>query len=95
MLAGLRMEVYMKGIVWTKDIFNEFVSRAMLSDEEIAVVEASIKGHSQIKMSIELNMSLTKINTILRRCRVKYDAAQKESNILPERKQTIKDTFCA
>ena len=85
----------MKGIVWTKAIFDEFVKVAMLSEEEIAVVEASIKGHSQVKMSMDLNMSLTKINKILHRCRIKYDISQKESDILPPRKRTVKDTFCA
>ena len=85
----------MKGIIWTKAIFEEFASIAMLSEEEIAVVEASIKGWSQVKMERELNMSIAKINRILHRCRIKYDAAQKESDILPIRKRSVKDTFCA
>jgi hypothetical protein len=84
----------MKGVIWTKTIFDEFVKQAMLSDEEIAVVEASIKGWSQVKQSMELNMSISKINSILRRCRAKDDMAQKESDILPERKRTVKDTYC-
>ena len=83
----------MKGVIWTKDIFEEFVSRAMLNDEEIAVVKASIKGDSHVAMSFDLNMSVAKINRILRRCRIKYDVAQKESDILPIRKRSINDTF--
>ena len=85
----------MKGIIWTRSIFEEFVNIAMLSEEEIAVIEADIKGWSQVKMSMQLNMSIAKINRILHRCRIKYDAAQKESDILPIRKQTVNDTFCA
>ena len=85
----------MKGIIWTKAIFEEFANIAMLSEEEIEVLEASIKGWSQVKMSMELKMSVAKINRILHRCRIKYDAAQKESDILPIRKQKVRDTFCA
>lgn len=85
----------MKGIIWTKAIFEEFANVAMLSEEEIAVVEASIKGWSRVKISMELCMSVRKVNTILQRCRIKYDAAQKESNILPARKRSVKDIYCA
>ena len=96
MLAGFAVEgVQMKGIVWTKAIFDEFVRVAMLSEEEVAVVEASIKGWSIVKISMELCMSERKVKTILHRCRIKYDTAQKESDILPVRKRTVKDTFCA
>lgn len=85
----------MKGIIWTKAIFEEFANVAMLSEEEIEVVKASIKGWSITKISMELSMSTRKVDTILQRCRIKYDAAQKESDILPERKRTKKDVFCA
>lgn len=88
-------KVLMKGIIWTEAIFNEFVKRAMLSDEEIAVIETSIRGWSRVKQSIELNMSLSKIQRIKRRCEAKYDAVQKESDILPERKRSKNDRFCA
>ena len=85
----------MKGIIWTDVIFNEFVKKAMLSDEEIAVLETSIRGWSRVKQSLELNMSLSKIQRIKRRCEAKYDVAQKESDILPERKRSKSDLFCA
>lgn len=85
----------MKGIIWTDVIFNEFIKKAMLSDEEIAVLETSIRGWSRVKQSLELNMSLSKIQRIKRRCEAKYDVAQKESNILPERKRSKNDRFCA
>ena len=85
----------MKGIIWTDVIFNEFIKKAMLSDEEIAVLETSIRGWSRVKQSLELNMSLSKIQRIKRRCEAKYDVAQKESNILPERKRSKNDLFCA
>lgn len=85
----------MKGIIWTDVIFNEFIKKAMLSDEEIAVLETSIRGWSRVKQSLELNMSLSKIQRIKRRCEAKYDVAQKESNILPERKRSKSDLFCA
>ena len=85
----------MKGIIWTDTIFNEFVKKAMLSDEEIAVLETSIRGWSRVKQSFELNMSLSKIQRIKRRYEAKYDIAQKESDLLPERKRTKNDRFCA
>lgn len=85
----------MKGIIWTDVIFNEFIKKAMLSDEEIAVLETSIRGWSRVKQSLELNMSLSKIQRIKRRCEAKYDVAQKESDILPERKRPKNDRFCA
>lgn len=85
----------MKGIIWTDVIFNEFIKKAMLSDEEIAVLETSIRGWSRVKQSLELNMSLSKIQRIKRRCEAKYDVAQKESDILPKRKRSKSDRFCA
>ena len=85
----------MKGIIWTDVIFNEFIKKAMLSDEEIAVLETSIRGWSRVKQSLELNMSLSKIQRIKRRCEAKYDVAQKESAIFPIRKRSKSDLFCA
>lgn len=75
----------MRGIIWTDVIFNEFVRRAMLNDEEIKILETTIKGWSRVKQSIELNMSVSRIQRINKRLRVKYDAAQRGSDILPPR----------
>lgn len=83
----------MKGIIWTKSIFEEFVNIAMLNEEEVAVVKASIDNWTQTKMELELHMSKAKINRLLKRCRIKYDVAQKESDILPIRKCTVDETF--
>lgn len=76
----------MRGIIWTDVIFNEFVRRAMLNDDEIKILETTIKGWSRVKQSIELNMSVSRIQRIDKRLRAKYDAAQKGSDILPPRK---------
>lgn len=78
----------MKGIIWTDTIFNEFVRKAMLNEEEIAFLETEIRGWSRTRQSMELRMSESKIQRIAKTLRIKYDAAQKESDILPPRKRS-------
>ena len=85
----------MRGIIWTKAIFDEFVEKAMLSDEEIAVLETAIRGWSRVKQADKLNMSASKIYRILKKCELKYDAVQKQSDILPKRICHKNDRFCA
>lgn len=78
----------MRGIIWTDTIFKEFVRKAMLSEDEIAILETSIKGWSRVEQSIKLKMSVSRIQRIDKRLKAKYDAAQKESDILPLRKRS-------
>lgn len=90
-MAGLRINergAEMRGIIWTDTIFKEFVRKAMLSEDEIAILETSIKGWSRVEQSIKLKMSVSRIQRIDKRLKAKYDAAQKESDILPLRKRS-------
>lgn len=77
-------------VVWNLDIYNEFVRIACLTDDEKDVIRTRvIDKWSVVKQSQELGMSVSKVNKITKKLKIKYDSAQKNSTILPPRKQSV------
>lgn len=74
----------MDKVPWNRVILDEFISLALLTDEEEQIVRARAAGWSRIKMCHTFNMSLATIDRIIKRIKIKYDSARKYSEILPE-----------
>lgn len=80
-----------KQILWNRIIVDEFIRLAMLSDEEILVLETRAKGLTRVQQSIKLGMSVSTVDNIIRRLKRKYDNVQKHSQVLPKRLNCVKE----
>lgn len=76
-------------IVWTKERIDAFVDEGCLTADEEAILRARIKGWSRTKQALKYNMSIRKVDYITKSLKIKYDEAQKVSNILPPRKRGL------
>ena len=77
----------MKDIIWNKIILDEFIKLAILTETEEKILRTRIAGWSRVKQSIELNLSISTVDCIIRMINQKYDMVQPYSDILPKRKK--------
>ena len=77
----------MKDVIWNKVILDEFLQLALLTETEEKVLKTRIAGWSRVKQSMEMNLSVSTIDSIIRMIGIKYDMVQPYSNILPPRKK--------
>lgn len=82
-----------KQVPWDKIILEEFISLAMLSKDEEAVMRTRVAGWSRTEQSMKLGMSLAKIDRHIKMLKVKYDRVQKYSPLLPPRKSSAEETY--
>ena len=81
-------------VLWTRQILDEFYKQASLSDIEIEIMETrALNGWTRTKQAMEYNMSLSTLDRHIKRLKVKYDIAQKKSDILPPRKFSAKELY--
>lgn len=74
-----------KQVLWTRAIADEFIKQAMLSDDEILILETRIKGYTRVQQSMKLGVSVSTVDKIIKRLKAKYDNVQKSNPILPKR----------
>lgn len=77
----------MKDIIWNNIILDEFFRLAILTEIEEQILMTRIKGWSRVKQSMEFNMSLASVDSVIRMIGIKYDMVQPYSTILPVRKK--------
>lgn len=82
-----------KQVPWNKIILETFIADAMLSREEEMIMRTRVAGWSRIKQAEELCMSLSTVDRIIKRLKVKYDYAAKYNPILPPRKSSAAETY--
>lgn len=82
-----------KQVNWNKPIYDEFVMLAQLNEDEQDILRTRMQNWTITKQSMEFGMSKSKIDRIIARLKVKYDAVQPYSNILPKRKFSAKETY--
>lgn len=75
----------MKDIVWTNIMLKEFRSLVPLSDEENAVLNDWALNRSVVETAFNRHMSERTVNNLKASIRVKYDAVQIFTPLLPER----------
>lgn len=69
---------------WNRVILDEFVSIALLTEDEEHIVRARAAGWSRTKMCHTYSMSLATVDRIIKQMKIKYKYACKYSDILPE-----------
>jgi hypothetical protein len=76
----------MKDIVWNKIMLREFRQLACLSRSEEIVLKDWAYGESIVTTAMQYHMSERTVKDIRKVLRDKYDAVQKYTPLLPERK---------
>ena len=77
----------MKDIIWNNIILDEFFRLAILTETEEQILRTRIAGWSRVKQSMEMNMSVSAVDSAIRMIGKKYDMVQPYSTILPIRKK--------
>lgn len=80
-------------VIWTKFILERFIDVGNLTKEEEAVIRTRAAGWTRTEQSMKLGMSLSTIDRITKRLKVKYDRAQKYDVLLPPRKQSAQELY--
>lgn len=75
----------MKDIMWNTIMLREFRSLASLTEEENAVLHDWALGKSIVATAMRCHMSERKVNSLRNSIRVKYDAVQIYTPLLPKR----------
>lgn len=82
-----------KEVLWSKIILEEFIELAALTEDEEHVMRTRVAGWSITKQAMSLGMSESSVNRIIKRLKVKYDAVQPYSPLLPPRKHSATETY--
>lgn len=80
-------------VPWNQVFLDEFIRLGGLNEEEIEIMRTRLAGWSRTRQSMELHMSLRKIDTIISRLKRRYDLVQPYSDILPPRRFSAKETY--
>ena len=75
----------MNDILWNKVALAEFRSLACLSPEEDSVLQDWADGRSVVATSMARSMSTRQVDKLRNQIRIKYDAVQIYTPLLPER----------
>ena len=82
-----------KQVPWNKIFLDEFISLAMLTEEEQSIMRTRIAGWTITEQAQKLSMSESKVNSIISRLKHKYDIVQPYSEILPPRKSSAEEIY--
>lgn len=83
----------MKQVPWNKVILEEFISLALLTKEEEMIMRTRVAGWTISKQAMTFGMSESTVNRIIKNLKIKYDAVQPYSVILPPRKQSSEEDY--
>lgn len=80
-------------VCWTKAIVEEFIREAMLTKDEEVIMRTRAAGWTRVQQSVQLHMSLSKVDKIIARLKVKYDRVAEYNPMLPPRKASAAETY--
>ena len=82
------------GVVWTKNLTEEFIELAMLSDDEAYLMRSRVKGTTVPAQAMYLSCSESTVHRMISKIKKKYDAVQKEHpNEFPIRRTSKKEEW--
>lgn len=82
-----------KQVPWNKIILETFIEEGCLTKEEEIVMRTRVAGWSRVKQSMELGLSLSSVDRLIKSCKLKYDNVQKYNPLLPPRKESAQETW--
>lgn len=83
-----------KQVAWSRTVLDLFIKEAMLSEDEIFIMESRVKGWTVSQQAMKLNKSEPTIHRMIAMLKKKYDIAQaKHPSEMPPRKASAKETY--
>lgn len=80
-------------VPWNKVILEEFIREAILTKDEEWIMRTRVAGWSRTKQAMELGMSVSTVDKIIKRLKQKYDRVAKYDPLLPPRKHSDEETW--
>lgn len=80
-------------VIWSKLILETFISEANLTKDEEMIMRTRVTKWTRTKQAAELCMSLSTVDKIIARLKLKYDHVAKYNPILPPRKASAAETY--
>lgn len=80
-------------VIWNQIKEDEFVRIGNLTKDEEVVLRLHAKGKNRVEIQMETDIPLHTIDRIISRLKIKYDEAQKVSDILTPRKKNAKELY--
>lgn len=82
------------GIIWTKQLTEDFIEMAMLSDDEAYILRTRVKGMPVSIQATNLCCSESTVHRIISKTKKKYDAIQKEHpDKFPKRRASAQEAW--
>ena len=78
---------------WDQQILDEFIRRALLSEEDQWLLRSRIGGMSRSQQAEHLGLSERSVDRRISRLKAKYDHVQRGSSGLPPRRRRAADTW--
>ena len=82
-----------KQICWIKKIVETFIEKACLTKEEQDILRTRVASLTISEQSEKFNISVCKVNRIIKRLKLKYDNIQKYCKDLPIRKVSAAELY--
>ena len=83
-----------KQVVWTHDVMTNFIKMALLTEDEIFILESRVKGWTVTQQAMKLNKSESSVHRSINLLKKKYDIVQKEHpDMFPPRRSSAKETY--
>lgn len=73
-------------VPWNRQIVEEFIDRAMLSETEQWILRTRVQGMPRVQQADALGLSERSLDRAIRRLKAKYDRVQPGSDSLPPRR---------
>nr|DAK94694.1 MAG TPA: DNA-directed RNA polymerase subunit alpha [Caudoviricetes sp.] len=80
-------------VPWDQQILDEFIRRALLSEEDQWLLRSRIGGMSRSQQAEHLGLSERSVDRRISRLKSKYDHVQPRSSGLPPRRRRAADTW--
>lgn len=80
-------------VCWTKRIVETFIEEACLTKEEQDILRTRVAGLTISEQAEKFNISIGKVNRIIKRLKWKYDNVQKYCKELPVRKESAAELY--
>ena len=82
-----------KQVGWNKKIVETFIEEACLTKEEQDILRTRVAGLTISEQAERFNISVGKVNRIIKRLKWKYDNVQKYCKDLPVRKESAAELY--
>lgn len=81
-------------VKWTKQLTEDFIETAMLSDEEAYIMRSRVKGVSVTAQAFHLQCSESTVHRLIAKLKKKYDVVQSENpEKFPPRRKSAQETW--